>query len=301
MGFGRRDESAELTTTARYQVWYGCLQAAHCALRITWIASSDEPAADGAPQVRRRVIVMAARLGHALPSFPRPTHTYTDDFLTLKIPNEPDADQVEHLSPLWLAGRRAVTVHEATSDLPEFDYAKPCPHSGWDAVLDPRVEREAQKRGHMPGFDPSPPYSADGVVGPTLGSLPRYALTTYQEAMRRGNESGNGGFKMRYHFTAPQNAATVARIWHVPLEPGADWKGERLFRRVTACSTSASALARFKHLVHLKGMVRPTLRDQTRADEALQREGNYGRMDAWAPFPTILTVRRLSGLRTGVI
>jgi len=96
----------------RYQVRFGLLNAIHF----------------GAPQRRIRFFLFAAKRGIHLPEFPSPTH-YSEDF---KKPSK-ISFQVGHGERKWycksavpeskgLAQSISLTVNEAISDLPYFDW-----------------------------------------------------------------------------------------------------------------------------------------------------------------------------------
>jgi site-specific DNA-cytosine methylase len=88
-----------------YQVRYGILQAAHY----------------GAPQIRVRFFMVAAKHGYALPDLPTPTHDFpVSDALEIKLPVG------HHIRPIWTrngyAPHQFVTIDDAISDLPRFDW-----------------------------------------------------------------------------------------------------------------------------------------------------------------------------------
>lgn len=88
-----------------YQVRYGILQAAHY----------------GTPQSRARFFMVAAKYGFPLPELPQPTHDFPfADSLEIKFPVG------HHIKPIWTrtgyAPHRFVTIDDAISDLPRFDW-----------------------------------------------------------------------------------------------------------------------------------------------------------------------------------
>ena len=89
----------------RYQVRCGLLQAAHY----------------GTPQTRVRFFLIAAKCGLELPPFPQPTHDFPiPDKLEIKFPREVTLRPITTLA--GVAPHRYVSVHDAISDLPKFDW-----------------------------------------------------------------------------------------------------------------------------------------------------------------------------------
>lgn len=94
------------TANIRYQVRFGLLQAAHY----------------GAPQARVRFFLVAAKSSFPLPDLPQPTHDIEiEDALAIKF----GLGQRE-LFPIrtenGIAPHRFVSVDDAISDLPQFDW-----------------------------------------------------------------------------------------------------------------------------------------------------------------------------------
>jgi DNA (cytosine-5)-methyltransferase 1 len=89
----------------RYQFRCGLLQAAHY----------------GTPQSRVRFFLIAAKRDLELPAFPQPTHDFpVADALEIKFPEELTLRPITTLP--GVAPHRYVSVHDAISDLPQFDW-----------------------------------------------------------------------------------------------------------------------------------------------------------------------------------
>lgn len=89
---------------SRYQVRFSVLQAGDF----------------GTPQSRRRLIYVAALSGRTLPEFPLPTHHFHKRPQYMKLPtwgNAPIAIREDGCAPHF-----EVTVRDAISDLPQFDW-----------------------------------------------------------------------------------------------------------------------------------------------------------------------------------
>lgn len=90
----------------RYQVRFGMLQAGHY----------------GTPQRRHRFFLIAAMDGHPLPELPQPSHDFPDNYgLGIKLESSE-----EWIRPIRAANGTAphpfVTIDDAISDLPRFDW-----------------------------------------------------------------------------------------------------------------------------------------------------------------------------------
>ena len=92
--------------SSSYQVRFGLLQAAHY----------------GAPQRRNRFFLIAAVDGHPLPELPQPSHDFPDAHgLAIKLPVNG-----RYIRPIrsdnGTAPYPVVTIQDAISDLPRFDW-----------------------------------------------------------------------------------------------------------------------------------------------------------------------------------
>ncbi|EFP77786.2 uncharacterized protein PGTG_03742 [Puccinia graminis f. sp. tritici CRL 75-36-700-3] len=99
-----------------YQVQFGVLQAAQF----------------GSPQARRRIIFAGTRHGLTAIKLPEPTHHYPDEGLAILLPtNDEKSDHNGHrlvradYRKCSSGALKAITVHDAISDLPEFEYLNP--------------------------------------------------------------------------------------------------------------------------------------------------------------------------------
>jgi DNA (cytosine-5)-methyltransferase 1 len=100
-----------------YQVQFGVLQAAQF----------------GSPQARRRIIFAGTRHGLTAIKLPEPTHHYPDEGLAILLPTNDEKSDRNNGHRLVRADYRkcssgalkAITIHDAISDLPEFEYLNP--------------------------------------------------------------------------------------------------------------------------------------------------------------------------------
>ncbi|KAI0373036.1 S-adenosyl-L-methionine-dependent methyltransferase [Pilatotrama ljubarskyi] len=173
----------------------------------------------GAPQGRRRVIFLGARRGVPLPDFPLPqyafkslvhnVHLSTGE--TLYPMTYMGADQDGHqCAPL-----PAVTVMEAISDLPRFDW------------IDPHIKKRATKQdleeigsrlaegiSRFSACKPSSHAPPPGYHHAVLYAQP--PLSRYQSWVRAGN-----GSTVLYHYTSWCAPGVVERVVNVPIKPDA--------------------------------------------------------------------------------
>lgn len=105
-----------LTPSSSYQVQFGLLQAAHY----------------GAPQRRNRFFLVAAIDGHPMPELPQPTHDFGDPRgLSIKLPiGGPPVRPVR--TDNGTAPHPSVTIDDAISDLPRFDWYTYSHICAWD-------------------------------------------------------------------------------------------------------------------------------------------------------------------------
>ncbi|KAH9026772.1 S-adenosyl-L-methionine-dependent methyltransferase [Lactarius pseudohatsudake] len=196
----------------------------------------------GSPQNRRRIIIWGARRGIPLPDFPIPTHYFETTQWNVQLdtglrlePVTRDPERPHRGAPL-----RAVTVDDAISDLPKFDWYVTSPFT---IVLFVDVIRDGRKNPHVvikatrdekagakrraavaiPAFeaasgqcdideDPFPGYP-DGV---SYASAPR---TRYQARAREGIAEDAD---VELHYTARYSETVVERVCNVAIKPGAD-------------------------------------------------------------------------------
>ncbi|XP_046982569.1 DNA (cytosine-5)-methyltransferase 1-like [Schistocerca americana] len=73
----------------------------------------------GVPQSRKRVILLAAAPGELLPSFPEPTHAFSQSLCQLNAAVNGQT-YYSNCNRMYSAPMRTITVRDALSDLPEF-------------------------------------------------------------------------------------------------------------------------------------------------------------------------------------
>ncbi|KAJ3552491.1 hypothetical protein NM688_g4121 [Phlebia brevispora] len=173
-----------------YQVRFGLLQAAHY----------------GTPQTRVRFFLIAAKLGLVLPEFPQPLYYFEPkDALQITFPHSLRVYPINTQPGIALFNY--VTIEDAISDLPRFDWYNPRRSER------PRRDPETQKE--IPIIDCSR-YKV--YCGPT-------AVPYHHEP--RNNEEEDAGESLQ-HFTRVLRDIVVARVVHIPLRPKADYR--ELFR-----------------------------------------------------------------------
>ncbi|KIP09557.1 hypothetical protein PHLGIDRAFT_116344 [Phlebiopsis gigantea 11061_1 CR5-6] len=185
----------------------------------------------GAPQSRLRTIFLGAKRDLPLPAFPIPTHCTADDVqhVTLETGNllrpvvrvipSVTGDIKARRSWLQFAPLLRVSVEDAISDLPRFDWIDPCqiitePQSlpeiaqrlqqgirRFDAVND-----KAANKTLYSGYMEPEPY----ISGP---------LSRYQKWMRRSVRDDEG---VTYQYTQRYRANVVECVVNVPLKPEAN-------------------------------------------------------------------------------
>lgn len=192
-------------TTLGYQVHCKVLQAAEY----------------GSPQSRERIIFIGARGLTPLPRFPIPTHcfprrvrqrsTVTGNSITgvNRLPDYPDIGRAPFAQ---------VTVNDATSDLPPYDWVNP--HKTIPATRKDECEvmsREARGIKQFIAHDPD----ECGSTYPGYAEPVPYACRPkngYQRWMREGMGDG----KCEGHYTKFFRPIIVERVVNVPLRPNAD-------------------------------------------------------------------------------
>ena len=155
----------------------------------------------GTPQSRRRVIFWASKLGFPLPSFPQPVNVF----------------ELGSSTHSWHKSRRsaphpAVTVGDAISDLPAFEWMNPhkviaqtYQESSDRAVRQHKIcEVEVEQGAHS--------------VGKTRQSYASRPLSEFQRKAREGVPKDG----LLNHVTIRFNQDTVERVCSIPMVPGAD-------------------------------------------------------------------------------
>ncbi|KAI0348187.1 S-adenosyl-L-methionine-dependent methyltransferase [Trametopsis cervina] len=176
-----------------YQVRFALLEAAHY----------------GTPQARVRFFLIASQLGHTLPTFPTPLYDIPiKDSLQIHLPHG------LHLSPIpatsGMAPFRYVSVDDAISDLPWFDWRNP---------LNPGERARVLPSGEVvPLLTVNPEKPTVGLRQP--GIYRTDPTTWYQQKARAKQEL----VKQLQHFTRPLKKETIARVTYIGLRPGADFQ-----------------------------------------------------------------------------
>ncbi|KAF8262785.1 S-adenosyl-L-methionine-dependent methyltransferase [Lactarius quietus] len=221
-----------------YQVRFCLLQAAHY----------------GTPQTRVRFFLLAARHGHPLPAAPQPTHDFPPtNRLEVRFPNG-DIARAVRAEP-GTAPFRFVSIDDAISDLPRFDWCVPNP---WTKRAEARERAQS-----IPSLVCDQAKKRIGFEGPVSGLALRYhhpPRTSFQAWCRRRRTED------LQHFTRALKPATVERVINIPLIARADYRSLEKEHWEWQFSDPASAIAR-------KGF----------------RPGLYGRLDKDYVFQTTVT------------
>ncbi|KII89181.1 hypothetical protein PLICRDRAFT_160365 [Plicaturopsis crispa FD-325 SS-3] len=171
----------------------------------------------GSPQNRKRVIFWGAKRGIPLPEFPIPTHCFPRGSFFHSLPTGAKVppvtrskleDNLHQSAPFHF-----VTVYDAISDLPAFDWRNPhvvCKRTPED------VAEAAERLQSIPCFDPLARHSVYcGFSQPT--EYVHEPLTPYQRLMRRDT-----GDTVTHQYTRRFGEAVVERTVSVPIRPGAN-------------------------------------------------------------------------------
>ncbi|KAG1717820.1 S-adenosyl-L-methionine-dependent methyltransferase [Suillus lakei] len=206
-------------TDMNYQVRYGILQAGHY----------------GTPQTRVRFFMVAAKSGHPLPQLPQPTHAFPAvDALGIDLPVG------HHIRPIWTetgyAPHQFVTIDDAISDLPRFDWVNPRP------PRDPARRREERERAQTIPLKkckkdrPWCGYSGEDV------EYEHDPTTAFQKWCRQEPS------KDLQQYTRTYEAIKVERVVSIPMRAGADYRelGGHLWEWHFANPSSGIARAGFK-------------------------------------------------------
>ncbi|KAI9429370.1 hypothetical protein BJY52DRAFT_1345301 [Lactarius psammicola] len=147
----------------------------------------------GTPQTRVRFFLIAARCGTPLPAATQPTH---------------DFPRTHHLEA-GTAPFRFVSIDDAISDLPRFDWTNPSLH------------RLRERGARVPALKCDQAKKHIGFEGPVSGTGLRYhhpPRTSFQAWCRRRRTED------LQHFTRVLKPATVERVVNIPLIPRADYR-----------------------------------------------------------------------------
>lgn len=156
-----------------------------------------QAAEHGAPQSRRRVFFWGAKMGLRLPLYPQPTHVCKGFSVTT------NTFTVGKTAP-----HNAVTVGDAITDLPAFDWSLRVPGEDLHAAAEralriPRIRL---------------PESKKKPVGEYIQSYASRPLTEFQRQIR----SNVTGDRVKNHFTRRWGEVVMLRIARIPLTPGAN-------------------------------------------------------------------------------
>ncbi|KAI0077119.1 S-adenosyl-L-methionine-dependent methyltransferase [Panus rudis PR-1116 ss-1] len=208
----------------------------------------------GAPQGRLRAIFWGARRDLPLPTFPIPTHCYPTPTPRIKLPHgghlhpiSRDPTQDSQCAPL-----PTVTVNDAISDLPKWDWMKP--HV---KIRRKRTDAEDEDMRQADGIAPIDAVKRGGrqLAGYTRPiAYPTGPQTTYQATMRKHCSD-----EVLYHYTSTFTENIVERVTNIPLVPNANHKD-------------------------LPGPLKLSARYDKPSYRSL-----YARLDGNAPFKTVMT------------
>ncbi|RDX56375.1 S-adenosyl-L-methionine-dependent methyltransferase [Lentinus brumalis] len=172
----------------------------------------------GAPQGRRRVIFLGARGDMPMPAYPIPQYAYSTRLQNIKLPIHEilyptfrvgHGDQGHQCAPL-----PAVTINDAISDLPKFDWQNP--HT---VLAQSEEDVQELKKRQCEGI-----LTLDAVAcrGPSAANIhPGFnkphdylypPLTRYQMWLR-----GEGGDKVTYHYTLRYQDKVIERVCNIPM------------------------------------------------------------------------------------
>ncbi|KAK0233815.1 S-adenosyl-L-methionine-dependent methyltransferase [Armillaria fumosa] len=194
----------------KYQVRFGVIDAAHY----------------GTPQRRKRFVICAAQQKQKLLSLPQPTHDFPNtEKLAIKLSIGGSITPIRTAN--GTAPHRCVTVEDAISDLPRYDYKHPNPGK--------RVDRRGIKSLLCKPTDAYCGY--EGRI--QYHHAPK---TRYQKEARK-NATAN-----LQHFTRSLKEKIVERIVNIPLKPNADYHSlpGDLHEYQTVNPRSANARAGFR-------------------------------------------------------
>ncbi|KAL0951860.1 hypothetical protein HGRIS_008520 [Hohenbuehelia grisea] len=223
-----------------YQCRYSLMQAAHY----------------GTPQRRVRFFVQAAKRGLPLPAVAQPTHhvplaVLARDALEIKLTIPYTLRNIS--LPDGVAPYNYVSIDDAISDLPRFDWEHPQPSS----LSKEQAREDALRRAKVPA------YQANGRRCGPPEKVPPYhhkPTTSYQSRCRaRSTED-------LQHFTLVLVPKTIERVLSIEMQPEADYRCLRADLKEYQAHAAQSAAGR--------GEFRP---------------GLYGRLDKDKLFQTTVT------------
>ena len=169
----------------------------------------------GCPQSRHRVIVWGAKVGNPLPAIPSPTHVFLGQSKTSILWR--DRQGAEHRSgPDWprSAPLPAITIGDAISDLPRFDWRNP--HRVYEETREEWQARAERLAANIPVYHVKDE-DGDGGVGWRSQEYATKPKTRFQQTVRWLSP------RAVQHQTQLFSALTVERVTSVPLVAGADY------------------------------------------------------------------------------
>ncbi|KAI0095061.1 S-adenosyl-L-methionine-dependent methyltransferase [Irpex rosettiformis] len=175
-----------------YQVRFCLLEAAHY----------------GTPQARVRFFLIASQLGHTLPSIPAPMYDLpTKDALAIRFPHNLTITPITPTS--GLVPHRYISVEDAISDLPWFDWRNP-----FNPAEQPRrVGNEVIL------------LKSCNQQKPTCGiSQPIYRYAEPHTRFQARARIRQDAITNLQHYTRPFKKATVAFVTYIKLQAGANFK-----------------------------------------------------------------------------
>ncbi|KAH7397790.1 S-adenosyl-L-methionine-dependent methyltransferase [Cadophora sp. MPI-SDFR-AT-0126] len=171
----------------------------------------------GAPQSRPRVFIWATLPGYRLPEYPQPEYVYKSraDSVLFEPERKLGAYDFYWHRQRRSAPHRVVTLGDALTDLPAFDWKNP--HQV--VTKTQSNKREEQNRWARitlyDTFEIEVPFVGRNVQAYTSGPL-----TEYQRVLRISNTSNT----VKNHVTAKMHALNVERVCSIPIRPGASYK-----------------------------------------------------------------------------
>ncbi|KAJ7147070.1 S-adenosyl-L-methionine-dependent methyltransferase [Mycena crocata] len=173
----------------------------------------------GVPQDRERIIFLAAKHGHTLPEFPIPTHAFPKSARRWKMPMrrracivpQPRSKSEKHL----YAAHAPVTIDDAISDLPPFEWSSPHKHMKRTSE-DTNEQRRRSRSGILQCNVFKEPVGFPNPV--EYATKPR---TRYQRAMRSQHT-------VEQHVTQAFSPSVVELTTLVPLKP---WSNHRFLEK----------------------------------------------------------------------
>ncbi|KAG9313921.1 S-adenosyl-L-methionine-dependent methyltransferase [Chiua virens] len=208
-----------MSISVRYQVRCGLLQAGHY----------------GTPQTRVRFFLIAAKRGLVLPPLPQPSHDFpVADALEIKFPDGITLNPIITIPGVALHGY--VSIHDAISDLPKFEWKHPNKVLSRRQMEEHRV-KECRDKDAWCGYD---------------GSDVEYEhepCTTFQARCRIRPT------RDIQQYTRTYDAKKVERVVEIPVKADADYRSLRPDLWEWQFANPASAVARTGFRAGLYGRI----------------------------------------------